>query len=391
MNTYLLQLQSQPKLRVLPEAYSLINLLASKSLDQTEEFLVAALSWANSTSQNLLAQKLSLLLARHLLFQNRSGEVVALIEPLIPIYKKKDNKTAVLSCALLLAKAHTLASDRAKARSWLVSARATASLVFVPEEKSLELDFLSGVVALGEKQLKTAAGYFAECLERAAKLDSKLAKFEKLSADGRKLEVQEMDLFPEQNLSKRASFLFVLCAALSGKAKEAIITVQKKTEKEVVSLVLLKDLDAAVRKNEIAAYSEILAVFEKNSDTGMESRLAAEAVQHCYEEVLDRKLLKVFNYFSKVPLSYVAKNIGVSEETVEKRLFWFIVNEKSTGKIGLVNGNKVFFSCFKSSSGLETYVEEIELLIKNFRYLSLMKNEQKRKLSEMENGYLNDL
>ncbi|RKP19639.1 PCI-domain-containing protein [Rozella allomycis CSF55] len=216
--------------------------------------------------------------ARLVSFARMYTDAISLINELLRELKRMDDK-------LMLVEVHLLESKSFFALKNIPKARTSANAVYCPPVMQAQLDLQSGILYAEEKDFKTALSYFYEALEGYSNLEDKRAL-----------------------LALKYMLLYVH-SIVHGKLAVKYAGIEIATAYQHRSL---KEFDEATKKYHVQIREDLIIQHHLNE---------------LYETLLEQNLTRIIEPYSRVEVAHIAKMIGLPIQTVERKLFYGILDQ----------------------------------------------------------------
>mmetsp|Transcript_60846 Transcript_60846/g.91870 ORF Transcript_60846/g.91870 Transcript_60846/m.91870 type:complete len:250 (+) Transcript_60846:670-1419(+) len=99
-------------------------------------------------------------------------------------------------------------------------------------------------------------------------------------------------------------------------------------------IVAMTDLVATYENNDIQGFERIL---QNNRKTIMDDKFISMYIQDLLKNIRTQVVAKILKPYTRVNISFIAKELNICEEEVEKLLVTLILDEKISGRIDQVN------------------------------------------------------
>merc|ERR1712137_286068 len=99
-------------------------------------------------------------------------------------------------------------------------------------------------------------------------------------------------------------------------------------------IVAMTDLVATYENNDIQGFERIL---QNNRETIMDDKFISMYIQDLLKNIRTQVVAKILTPYTRVNMSFIAKELNITEEEVEQLLVTLILDEKISGKIDQVN------------------------------------------------------
>ncbi|KAL1239825.1 putative 26S proteasome regulatory subunit rpn-6.1 [Trichinella pseudospiralis] len=259
------------------------------------------IQWAREQSRIFLRQTLEARLVKLFNeiedFQNALNLAVTLVKEL----KKLDDKELMVEVQLEESKACYEMGNLTKARAALTSARTTANAIYVSPRMQAALDMQSGILhAADERDFKTAFSYFYEAFEGYDVLN-----------------------LPE---ALRALKYMLLCKIMLNLPDEVHILVQGKLGMKHAGrqLEAMKAVATASKERSLSDFKEACGKFNEELQS---DRVVKSHFQSLYDSMLEKNLCRIIDPYSRLEISFIAKQIGLPQQQVEKKLSQMILDK----------------------------------------------------------------
>ncbi|GME74528.1 unnamed protein product [[Candida] boidinii] len=323
---------------------TLIDLLfnLNDSIDLTIDVLNYCINWSIEEKRTFLRQSLQLRLSNLFYLKKNYNESLNLLESLLKEFKKLDDKNSLVEVLLLESKIYFNLKNFSKSKSCLTSAKTSANSIYCPTKLQGELDLMSGILLLQDKDFTTAFSYFFESFENfqlhndseTNLITIKVLKYmilSKIMINALKDIDQILSSINKNNITNTTA------SSLSSKSTSSTTT---KT---------LPSLDITNNK-EIEAMKSIAKAYENNSLKELEDCLKFNSVEltqdviirshlnDLYDSLYEKNLLKLFEPYSCIEISHISSVIGLPIESIESKISSMILDKKFYGVLDQSNG-----------------------------------------------------
>ncbi|KRX70901.1 putative 26S proteasome regulatory subunit rpn-6.1 [Trichinella nativa] len=289
------------------------------------------IQWAREQSRIFLRQTLEARLVKLFNeiedFQNALNLAVTLVKEL----KKLDDKELMVEVQLEESKACYEMGNLTKARAALTSARTTANAIYVSPRMQAALDMQSGILhAADERDFKTAFSYFYEAFEGYDVLN-----------------------LPE---ALRALKYMLLCKIMLNLPDDVHILVQGKLGMKHAGrqLEAMKAVATASKERSLSDFKEACGKFNEELQS---DRVVKSHFQSLYDNMLEKNLCRIIDPYSRLEISFIAKQIGLPQQQVEKKLSQMILDKVL---YGILDQGEGVLETFEVDEEDEAYALAIE-------------------------------
>ncbi|KRX35477.1 putative 26S proteasome regulatory subunit rpn-6.1 [Trichinella patagoniensis] len=289
------------------------------------------IQWAREQSRIFLRQTLEARLVKLFNeiedFQNALNLAVTLVKEL----KKLDDKELMVEVQLEESKACYEMGNLTKARAALTSARTTANAIYVSPRMQAALDMQSGILhAADERDFKTAFSYFYEAFEGYDVLN-----------------------LPE---ALRALKYMLLCKIMLNLPDDVHILVQGKLGMKHAGrqLEAMKAVATASKERSLSDFKEACGKFNEELQS---DRVVKSHFQSLYDNMLEKNLCRIIDPYSRLEISFIAKQIGLPQQQVEKKLSQMILDKVL---YGILDQGEGILETFEVDEEDEAYALAIE-------------------------------
>lgn len=123
------------------------------------------IDWCETESRSFLRMKIENRLADLLFKQQKYHESLQILNKLLHELKKRDDKQLIVESQLIESKVQHALENLPKAKAALTSVKTTANSIYVVPMLQAEIDMMSGLISVDEKDYGTAYSYFYETFE----------------------------------------------------------------------------------------------------------------------------------------------------------------------------------------------------------------------------------
>ncbi|OUM55994.1 hypothetical protein BVG19_g5632 [[Candida] boidinii] len=323
---------------------TLIDLLfnLNDSIDLTIDVLNYCINWSIEEKRTFLRQSLQLRLSNLFYLKKNYNESLNLLESLLKEFKKLDDKNSLVEVLLLESKIYFNLKNFSKSKSCLTSAKTSANSIYCPTKLQGELDLMSGILLLQDKDFTTAFSYFFESFENfqlhndseTNLITIKVLKYmilSKIMINALKDIDQILSSINKNNITNTTA------SSLSSKSTSTTTT------------KALPSLDITNNK-EIEAMKSIAKAYENNSLKELEDCLKFNSLEltqdviirshlnDLYDSLYEKNLLKLFEPYSCIEISHISSVIGLPIESIESKISSMILDKKFYGVLDQSNG-----------------------------------------------------
>ncbi|KAI3641418.1 hypothetical protein MIR68_000548 [Amoeboaphelidium protococcarum] len=297
---------------------SLVDILAAtgehSAVIETVQKLIA---YANKENFQFLTRALETKLISIYLESLRYSEALALINDLLKVLKKLDDKPALVDVFLLESKCFLQLRNLPKARASLTSARTSANAIYCPPELQVELDKQSGTLHAEERDYKTSYSYFYEVAEGA---------FGNGDQDNAVLGVKYM-ILAKIMLQEVDDVINIVNGKIANKYKSTHIEA-------------MQAISTASKQRSLHSFTDTIQKYPQELQADI---LVKNHLQKLYEMLLTSHILRVVEPYSRVQISHVAKLIGLDHALIERKLSMLILDGELKGVLDQSDGTLVMF------------------------------------------------
>lgn len=278
--------------------------ISYKSYEGVLGFLDGLIVWAEN--KKMLRLDLQCKQIHVLLNIGKYTECLDKIHEVSKDLKKYDDRTNLISLYVYESRAYYELKDSGRARASLTSARALAVSAACSAGLQAQIDLLNGMYLSDEHAYDMAGSYLIEALEGFVQ-------------DG---------AYDNARIALR---YIILNKIMANNSDEIPGVLESKFAKKVKSdeyvEVLLK-ISAAYKKRDLLAYKEILS-----ADGGLleTDSYIHRHLQHLYEVLLDRNVLKIIEPYSHIKIGFIAARLGLEEGLIEDKLRKMILDKAING------------------------------------------------------------
>ena len=293
------------------------------------------LDWTIKENKTFLKTKLIIRIAEIYFLKNESRKAKDMIDPVIAEAQKVEDKALLIESQLLDAKILVSWKDWGKAKAALSSCRAAGSKIYVAPALQAEIECVSGIIHLFEKDYTIACSYFMESLEGFHQ-QGDLKKTAKIY---RNLLMSKILL---DNLTEAQNFI-------DGKHGETY------SRFDQTSLALL-DIFYAYKAKSLVMLTNAL---ETKAEYLQMDNIVYSQLESLYSQLLEKNIVKLISPYSRIELSHLSKKLQVSEEIVEHKLCEMILDQKLRGSINQDQGILILFPDEKKNEIFDSSLEII--------------------------------
>ena len=304
---------------------------ASKEIELQVSNLV--LAWSVAENKVFLKTKLTIRIAEINYGKGESRLAKEMIDPIIIDAQAIDDKPLLIESQLLEAKILCSWQDWGKAKASLSSCRAAGSKIYVAPALQAEIEAVSGIIHLAEKDYPIACSYFIESLEGFHQQGDKA----KAARQFRHLLISKILL---DNMGECQSFV-------EGKHGEQYARF------DPTSLALL-DIFEAYKQKSLVALSGALS---GQGESLKRDPVVFSQLETLYGQLLEKNIFKLILPYSRIELSRLSSKLQVAEEIVERKLCEMILDQKLRGSIDQDRGILILLEEEKKSEIFESSLE----------------------------------
>jgi len=302
------------------------------------EMCLECIEWAKQEKRNYLRQALEARLISLYYDIGKYTEALNLGSALLKELKKLDDKNLLVEVQLLESKVYHCLTNFPRARAALTTARTTANAIYCHPKLQAALDLQSGILhAADEKDFKTAFSYFFEAFEGYESVEDPKAVI--------------------------ALKYMLLSKIMLGEPGDVVsLTMGKLALKYAgVDVDAMKAIASSSSKRSLSDFQEALVKYKKQL---IEDPIIHAHLDALYDTMLEKNLCRIIEPYSKVQLQHVAKVIGLSLSTVEKKMSQMILDKKLNGILDQGLGILIIFEASDSDKTYEAALETIHCLEK---------------------------
>ena len=123
------------------------------------------ISWCEKESRSFLRMKIENKLADLYFKQQKYQESLQILNKLLYELKKKDDKQLIVESQLVESKVYHALENLPKAKAALTAVKTNANSIYIVPMLQAEIDMMSGLISVDEKDYNTAYSYFYETFE----------------------------------------------------------------------------------------------------------------------------------------------------------------------------------------------------------------------------------
>lgn len=297
------------------------------------------IDWAKHEKRTFLRQSLEARLIALYYDTEMYSEALALGSQLLRELKKLDDKNLLVEVQLLESKTYHALSNLPKARAALTSARTTANAIYCAPKVQASLDLQSGILhAADERDFKTAFSYFYEAFE-GERLCVVLCIFF----------VCNFFLFlslgydtAESSKALVALKYMLLCKIMLGQSDDVnqIVSGKLAITYSGRDIDAMKAVAEASHKRSLANFQDALKTYDRELK---DDKIVKAHLGTLYDTMLEQNLCRIIEPYSRVQVAYIAEQINLPIQQVEKKLSQMILDKKITGILDQGEGVLIVF------------------------------------------------
>jgi len=307
-----------PKAKTAKIVRTLIDMVARTSDAGIQiNLCLECIEWCKTEKRNFLRHRVETRLASLYLTVGQYEQALKVLEELLREAKKLDDKLLLVEIHLIESKTHFRLENIPKSKAALTAAKTNANAIHCPVLQQAEIDIVSGILALREKDYKTAYSYFYESFEAYNSLDDKRA------LEGCKY------LVLTKILDKDNHGVTAIVSSKNG--------LKYSTEKEVIALLAIAH---ALKDRSLKEFEQALVQHKAllQSDTVINYH-----TNELLDTLVEQNLIRILEPYSVVDLAYVAKKVDLPQDRTTQKLSEMILDDKLNGTLDQGNGTLILF------------------------------------------------
>eukprot|EP00397_Hematodinium_sp_SG-2012_P008576 GEMP01008641.1.p1 GENE.GEMP01008641.1~~GEMP01008641.1.p1 ORF type:complete len:418 (+),score=89.28 GEMP01008641.1:30-1283(+) len=324
-----------PKAKTAKIVRTLIDMIARTGESAIQVTLCQeTIEWCNQEKRTFLRHRVETRLAGLYLTLEKYELALSVLTQLLREAKKMDDKLLLVEIHLIECKTHFRLENIARSKAALTAAKTSANAIHCPPLQQAEIDSWSGILALREKDYKTAYSYFYESFEAFHSGEDKRAL---------------------------SSFKYlILTKIMDGDSHGVTQAVSSKsglkyaTETEVLALL---DIAKALKARSLKIFEDAI---EKHKAMLNDDVVIRFHVADVNDALVEQNLLRILEPYSVADLDHVAKTIELPRERTTQKLSEMILDQKLHGTLDQGNGVIILFSERKVRPMYESILEVIK-------------------------------
>merc|ERR1712217_304802 len=282
------------------------------------EMCLGCIEWCKGDKRTFLRQRVETRLAGLYLQQSKFTDALDLITRLLIEVKKLDDKLLLVEIFLIGCRTHYSLKNLPKSKADLTAAKTNANAIHCPQLLQAEIDIWSGVIALREKDYRTAYSYFYE-------------SFEAFNA-GEKSE----------DKAKRSMKYMLLAKIMIGRPQDigAILSSKHGLKYTGKGIDAMAAVGAAHEKRDLKIFETVL---QKHKSELHDDPIVEQNLTDLNDTLLESNVLRILEPFSKVEVDHVAELIELPLARTQGKLREMILDGKLDGKLDQGNGVLIVF------------------------------------------------
>lgn len=275
-----------------------------------------SIEWAVSEKRVFLRQNLETRLVSLYIELSQFQPAITLTDSLLKELKKLDDKIQLVEIHLLESRIYHLLRNMAKSRAALTSAKTAGNSVYCPPLIQAALDNQSGILHAEEKDYETAYSYFYEAMEGYSQQN-----------DPRAESIVKYMLLSKIMLNSTDDVHSLLAGKMALKYAGR-------------NLDAMKAIATAHQNRSLAEFEKTLEAYksELGADPIIRSHFTA-----LYDTLLEQNLVRVIEPFSRVEISHISKQVGLSPVQVEGKLSQMVLDKVIYGVIDQGTGCLIIY------------------------------------------------
>eukprot|EP00933_Yihiella_yeosuensis_P004669 TRINITY_DN109052_c0_g1_i1.p1 TRINITY_DN109052_c0_g1~~TRINITY_DN109052_c0_g1_i1.p1 ORF type:complete len:446 (+),score=121.99 TRINITY_DN109052_c0_g1_i1:70-1407(+) len=314
----------------------LIDLLA-KTENSTAlqiETIKDCIEWCKGEKRTFLRHRVETRLAGLYLTEKRYQESIELLEKLLSEVKKLDDKLLLVEIHLTECRIHSALQHMPKAKAGLTAAKTNANAIHCPPLLQADIDVLSGIISMREKDFRTAYSYFYEGFEAYNQSDHVLK-------------------------ARNAMKYMMLSKIMVGRPKETGSIISSKSGLKYTGPEI--DAMAAVAKSyEDRCLKKFEAVLEQYKQQLDEDPTVKHHLSDLNERMLEQNIARILEPFSRVEIAHVAKLVELPLVRTQAKLSEMILDQKLAGTLDQGIGVLIVFDQEEVSSTYDDALKTIK-------------------------------
>ena len=332
--------------KVVRAVLDVVCTLAPDQLEMQASVCRNIIAWCREEKRNFLRQRVEARLASILYEQDRYGDALALIDPLLLELKKLDDKQLLVETHLVESKIHHGLRGVSKAKAALTASRTAANAIYVAPALQASIDSMSGVLHCEERDYNTAHSYFLEAFEQLDQLNDRERAV------------------PCLKYMMLCRIVDSLTKALKISAMGGVGAKTDRSEADLSGMITGKqgvkyagsDVEA-MQAIAHAAASRSLREFEattsKYTAELQDDLLIRHHLSILREQLLESNLIRIIEPYSCVEISHVSSLIEMEPQAVERKLSQMILDGKFNGILDQGKGRLIVYEDHEKDAAME--------------------------------------
>jgi len=271
------------------------------------EMCLGCIEWCKGDKRTFLRQRVETRLAGLYLQQSKYQDALEKLTKLLVEVKKLDDKLLLVEIFLIGCRTHYALKNIPKSKADLTAAKTNANAIHCPPLLQAEIDVWSGIIAMREKDHRTAYSYFYEAFEAFNASDS-------------------------EDKARTAMKYMLLAKIMIGRPQETKGIISSKHGLKYTGAEI--DAMAAVAKAyEDRCLKKFEAVLDQYKGQLREDPITEHNLSDLNETLLEQNVLRILEPFSRVEVAHVAELIDLPVARTQDKLREMILDEKLNGTL----------------------------------------------------------
>jgi 26S proteasome regulatory subunit N6 len=294
-------------------------------------------AWTEQQKRSFLRQRVEAKLASILFQQQKYVDALELCDRLLYELKKLDDKQLLVETHLLESKIHFALRNTAKSKAALTASRTAANAIYVSPQLQADIDVQSGTIHTEEADYHTAHSYFLEAFEQ---LDQMNASDQAVVALKYMMLCRILDGLRKALKLSSAGNVGIKSDRGSDADLSGLLTGKQGVKYAGRDLEAMQSIAAAAQNRNVKELEDVLRKYPAELRDDL---LINHHVHILREQLLESNLIRIVEPYSCVELDYVAAQIDMPVNAVERKLSQMILDGKFQGILDQGKGHLVVY------------------------------------------------